>query len=131
MLVVDASALVELLLRTPTGRAVAARLRHGRPRAPDIIDSEVAAALRRAWRQGALTDHDLHLALERLVDWPAVRVPGRLLVRPSQRWWGNVSAYDSLYLAVAAAAGASILTCDGRLARAPGTGVPTVNMRVT
>jgi predicted nucleic acid-binding protein len=35
-----------------------------------------------------------------------------------------------VYLAVAATVGASVLTCDGRLARAPGTGVPVANVRV-
>ncbi|HEX6425263.1 MAG TPA: type II toxin-antitoxin system VapC family toxin [Acidimicrobiales bacterium] len=128
--VVDASALVELLLRTPTGLALEGRLLAGPAQAPDIIDAEVAAGLRRAWRQGAVTAGDTQRALERLLDWPGRRIPTRLLVRRSQRWWGNVSAYNSLYLAVAHVSGASILTCDGRLSRAPGTGVPVENVRV-
>ncbi len=130
--VIDASALVELLLRTPTGLALEARLLTSRPpRVPDIIDAETAAALRRAQRQGVLAADELRHALDLLLDWPALRVPSRLLVRRSQRWWGNVTAYDSLYLAIAAATGARVLTCDGRLSRAPGTGVPVENVRVT
>jgi predicted nucleic acid-binding protein len=39
--------------------------------------------------------------------------------------------YDALYLAIADAGGAHVLTCDGRLSRAPGTGVPVENVRVT
>jgi predicted nucleic acid-binding protein len=70
-------------------------------------------------------------ALDLLLDWPGVRVPSRLFVSRARRWWDNVSAYDSLYLAVADAAEASVLTCDGRLARAPGTGVLVENVRVT
>jgi predicted nucleic acid-binding protein len=131
IVVVDASALVELLLRTPTGFVVEHRLRTQRPRVPDIIDAEVSAALRRARRQGALADEQLQQALGLLLDWPAVRVPTRALVRRSRRWWGNVSVYDALYLAVADAEGAGVLTCDGRLSRAPGTGVPVENVRVT
>lgn len=131
-LVVDASALVELVTGTATGRAIAHRLRTGgRVLAPDIIDAEVASALRRQHQWGALDDGPMRVALELLLDWPGVRVPTRLLVRGSQRWWGNVSAYDALYLAVAAAAQAVVVTCDGRLARAPGTGVPVENVRVT
>jgi predicted nucleic acid-binding protein len=129
--VVDASALVELLLATPTGAALGRRLRVGRVLAPDIVDAEVAAALRRAHRQGALPADGLGRALDLLLDWPGVRVPSRVLVRGARRWWGKVSAYDSLYLAVAEAAGGGVLTCDGRLSRAPGTGVPVENVRVT
>jgi predicted nucleic acid-binding protein len=73
----------------------------------------------------------MRAALELLVDWPGVRVPTRPLIRGSQRWWGDVSAYDALYPAVAAGAEGVVLTCDGRLARAPGTGVPVENVRVT
>jgi predicted nucleic acid-binding protein len=130
-LVVDASALVEVVTGTATGRAVARRLGSATAVAPDIIDSEVASSLRRQHRWGTLDDRRLHVALDLLLDWPGPRVPTRLVVRASRRWWGNVSAYDSLYLAVARAAEASVLTCDGRLARAPGTGVPVENVRVT
>jgi predicted nucleic acid-binding protein len=38
--------------------------------------------------------------------------------------------YDSLYLMVAAAGRARVLTCDGRLARAPGPDVPVEDVRV-
>lgn len=129
--VVDASALVELLLRTPTGVVVERRIRSERLRAPDIIDAEVAAALRRARREGALDVGHLQQALDLLADWPAPRAPSRALVPRSQRWWGNVSVYDALYLATAEAERASVISCDGRLARAPGTGVPVENLRVS
>jgi len=129
--VVDASALVELLTRTPTGGAVARRLASVAPIAPDIIDAEVASSLRRQQLWGGLDEPEVRDALDLLVDWPVPRVPTRLIVRASRRWWGNVSSCDALYLAVARAAGASVLTCDGRLSRAPGTGVPVENVRVT
>ena len=118
--VVDASALVEMVTGTSTGRAVARRLGGVAALAPDIIDSEVAAALRRQHSWGSLAEPGLRAALDLLLDWPAPRVPSRFIVRTSRQWWGNVSPYDSLYLAVAHAAEASVLTCDGRLARAPG-----------
>ncbi|HEX6569981.1 MAG TPA: type II toxin-antitoxin system VapC family toxin [Acidimicrobiales bacterium] len=128
--VVDASVMVEILLKTRTGRAAVARLAGEAAAAPDTLDSEVAQALRRAWRRRAFDDHQLATALDVLADWPLDRVPTRLLVRGSRRWWHNVSAYDSLYLAVALPRGAHVVTCDGPLARAPGTGVPVENVRV-
>jgi len=130
-LVLDASALTEVLTGTATGRAVARRMTGPRLVAPDIIDVEVASALRRQHLWGSLDAERLRTGLDLLLDWPGTRVPSRMLVRTSRRWWGNVSPYDALYLAVAHAAEASVVTCDGRLARAPGTGVPIEHVRVT
>lgn len=130
-LVVDASVLVEILLRTPTGRATAPRLRTEPAAAPDIIDAEVAQALRRAHRRGALDGAQLGGALDQLLDAPIQRLPTRLLVRGTRRWWANVTAYDALYLGVAAAQRSRVLTCDGPLARVPGLDVPVENVRVT
>ena len=131
MIVVDASAVFELVLRTPTGLAIGRRLVGEDVIAPDILDAEVASALRRARRSGALGAHEISPLLGLLHEWPAQRVPTRPFVVPSSRWWGNVSVYDALYLAIVDAAGARLVTCDGRLARAPGTGVPVENVRVT
>ncbi len=83
------------------------------------------------WRRGDLTDDELATALDILLDWPISRVPSSLLVRGTRRWWHDVTVYDSLYLAVAEASGAAVLTCDGPLSRAPGTGVLVENVRVT
>lgn len=130
-IVVDASTMVEVLLRSPTGRAVVRRLDDPWAAAPDILDSEVAQALRRARRRGALDEAQLDEALRILADWPIERVPTRHLVSESHRWWHNVSVYDALYLTVAAGRAATLLTCDGPLSRAPRTGVPIENVRVT
>jgi predicted nucleic acid-binding protein len=130
-IVVDASTMVEILLRSPTGRQVVGRLDDPAAAAPDILDAEVGQALRRARRRGGIDDAHLGHALDVLADWPLERMPSRRLVRDARRWWHNVSAYDSLYLAVAAARGATVLTCDGPLSRAPRLGVPVENVRVT
>jgi predicted nucleic acid-binding protein len=129
--VLDASALFDLLLATPTGHAVSRRIAGERVLAPDIVDAEVSSALRRARLAGAVNDADVSRTHELMLDWPAVRVPSRLFLRRACRWWANVSGYDALYLAVAEAADAPVVTCDGRLARAPGTGVAVENVRVT
>jgi predicted nucleic acid-binding protein len=129
--VVDASVIAEVLLRTPTGRSAALRLRGEPAAAPDILDAEVAQAVRRAGRRGLLDDRQVTEALDVLLDAPVQRVPSRLLVRGTRAWWPNVTVYDALYLGVAAAQGARVLTCDGRLSRAPALGVPVENVRVT
>jgi predicted nucleic acid-binding protein len=129
--VVDASVMVEVLLRTPTGRSAALRLRGEPAAAPDILDAEVAQAVRRAGRRGLLDDRQVTEALDVLLDAPVQRVPSRLLVRRTRTWWPNATVHDALYLGVAAAQGARVLTCDGPLSRAPALGVPVENVRVT
>jgi predicted nucleic acid-binding protein len=95
--VVDASVMVEVLLRTPTGRSAALRLRGEPAAAPDILDAEVAQALRRAGRRGLLDDRQVTEALDVLLDAPVQRVPSRLLVRRTRTWWPHVTVYDALY----------------------------------
>jgi predicted nucleic acid-binding protein len=129
--VVDAAAMVEIVQSSPTGRAVASRLVGEAVAAPDVIDVEVASAIRRQQRAGRMDEDEVSRALDLLLDWPADRIPSRLLVRGTRRWWPNVTAYDALYLAVAVARQGRVLTCDGRLARAPAVGVPVENVRVT
>jgi predicted nucleic acid-binding protein len=129
--VVDAAAMVEIVQSSPTGRAVASRLVGEAVAAPDVIDVEVASAIRRQQRAGRMDEDEVSRALDLLLDWPADRIPSRLLVRGTRRWWPNVTAYDALYLAVAVARQARVLTCDGRLARAPAVGVSVENVRVT
>lgn len=130
-LVVDASALFEVLLWTPTGQAVAHRLATEEVLAPDIIDVEVASAVRRHLQAGRISESMATRALDVLLDWPGVRVATRLLVRGSRAYWPAVAAYDSLYVVLAATSAARLLTCDGRLARAPGVDVPVEDVRVT
>ena len=130
-LVVDASALFEVLLWTPTGQSVARRLTAEEVLAPDIIDAEVASAVRRHLQAGRISESLATRALDVLLDWPGQRVGTRLLVRGSRAYWPAVTAYDSLYVMLAATSAGTLLTCDGRLARATGLDVPVEDVRVT
>jgi predicted nucleic acid-binding protein len=91
----------------------------------------VAQAVRRAGRRGLLDDRQVTEALDVVLDAPVQRVPSRLLVRRTRTWWPHATVYDALYLGVAAAQGARVLTCDGPLSRAQALGVPVENVRVT
>jgi predicted nucleic acid-binding protein len=120
--VLDASAVVELLLATELGRAVAARI--GDPRlslhAPHLLDVEVAQALRRYVRGGDLDDEAAAAALEDLRSLDLDRHSHEPLL---ERVWAlreNMTAYDAVYVALAEALDTTLLTCDGRLQRAPG-----------
>jgi predicted nucleic acid-binding protein len=122
MIVLDVSALVELLLGTSAGRAVAGRIAD--PEAslhvPHLADVEVAQTLRRYVREG---DLDAASARAALGDLRALDIERHSHEPLLDRVWAlreNLTAYDAAYVALAEALDAKLLTCDGRLARAPG-----------
>jgi predicted nucleic acid-binding protein len=117
VLVVDASAVVEVLRRSQRGDAVAARMRGAALATPAHLDAEVLSALGRLERAGEAAPAEVTLALDRLVRLPAERLP---VVRLLQRAWelrANIALRDGLYVACAEMLGATLLTLDGRLAR--------------
>jgi predicted nucleic acid-binding protein len=124
MIVLDASAIVELLLATRRGGAIAARLADPTLslHVPHLADVEVVQALRRYVRDGELDAASARSAIEDLGALDLERHPHEPLL---DRVWAlrqNLTAYDAAYVALAEALDAILLTCDGRLARAPGVG---------
>lgn len=122
MVVVDASALVNVLLPTARREAIAARLTHPGEsvHAPHVIDLEVAHTLRRLDRAGrfegsagrAYLDAHHGFAIERHAHTTFL---GRI--------WDlrrNLTAYDAAYVALAEALDAPLLTSDRRLAASTG-----------
>jgi predicted nucleic acid-binding protein len=122
VIVVDASAVLETLLRTPAAAAVEGRLFDSRQtlHAPHLIDVEVAQVVRRYAAAGELDAERGREAIVDLADFPLLRYPHDLLL---QRIWelrNNLTAYDAAYVALAEVLGAPLLTRDRRLAAAPG-----------
>lgn len=122
MIVVDTSALIEVLLRTDAASAVEERLfapgltLH----APHLIDIESAQVLRRYAAGGEIDDARGRSALDDLADFPIRRYPHDFLL---PRVWAlrhNLTAYDAVYVALAEALDATLLTRDRRLAAASG-----------
>jgi predicted nucleic acid-binding protein len=122
VIVLDASAVVALLLNTPAGRRVAEAISSPALslHAPELLDIEVLQVLQRYARLGALTP-------ERGAD--SVAALGQLDITRYRhaemlpRMWGlrsNLTAYDAAYVALAEALDAPLLTLDARLAAAPG-----------
>ena len=120
---IDASALVELLLRTPVGKRVAGVTLGARLIAPDVINPETMQSLRRLERAGSLTAERAATAVERLRRSPIVRVPTGGLIADAWSLRANVSAYDACYVALARAGGWPLLTTDVPLQRVPSPGV--------
>lgn len=123
MIVVDASALVEVLRRTSKAEAIGARLYRTDEslHAPHLVDVEVTHVLRRFVMHGDLDAARGRVALADLADMPIRRYPHSWLTPTAWRLRANVSAYDAMYVALADALVAPLLTCDRRLAAAAGS----------
>lgn len=122
MIVLDASAAVDWLLQTPTGRRIEERI-YTRPEslhAPHLLDLEIAQVLRRLVREGTVPLDRANQALGDLLDLRITRYPHFVLLPRIWQHRHNLSGYDAAYVALAEAIGAVLVTCDGRLASAPG-----------
>ncbi len=122
MIVVDASALLEFLLQTPLGGRVEARLvrEHDQWHAPHLLDVEVTHALRRLARDGEVPPGRALEAITDLADLDLHRYNHTDLVLRAWTLRQNITGYDAMYVALAEALDAPLVTCDVPLARAPG-----------
>ena len=122
MIVVDASAVLEVLLNTPVAGRVAERLfAPGETlHAPHLLDLEVAQVLRRYATSGQLDEGRGGEALEDFKDLPLTRYPHDLFLPRIWELRHSVTAYDAAYLTLAEALAAPLLTRDRRLAAAKG-----------
>ena len=118
MIVVDASALLEVLLNAPaSGRLFG---RNDTLHAPHVLDLEVAQVLRRYTLSGEMDAERSEQALEDLADLSLYRYPHDVFLFRIWALRRNLTAYDTAYLALAEALDAPLVTRDTALARAPG-----------
>jgi len=123
VIVLDASALVELILSTAAGKAVAARIADPEEglHAPHLADLEIVQVLRRYVREG---DIDAETAAAALDDLRALDLQRHAHEPFLERIWElrqTFTAYDAVYVALAELLDCVLLTGDARLSRAPGT----------
>lgn len=118
MIVVDASAVLEVLLQTSAADGISRRIFSPAEtlHAPHLLDLEVAQVLRRYVRSGAVSSRRGAEALEDLADLPLNRYPHFVLLPRIWQLRHNVTAYDAAYLALAEALDAPLLTRDRALA---------------
>lgn len=117
-LVVDASAMVDLLVGAETAAAIGERLRGNELSAPANFDAEVFSAIGRLHRARALTDHQARDRITDLSTAPITRHDLAPLLRGAWKLRLNLRLVDALYVALAAEIGAVIITTDNGLAAA-------------
>jgi predicted nucleic acid-binding protein len=122
VIVLDASAAIEMLLRTPTGRRIEARVFSPSEslHAPHLLDLEVAQVLRRNVAAATIASARGKEALQDLRDLSLVRYPHEMVLERIWELRDNLTAYDAAYVALAEALDAPLLTCDRKLA-SPGS----------
>ena len=116
MIVVDAGAMLELLLRTPAGAQVEEVLALGHAAAPDLVDTEVFSGLIRARKSARLSENELASRIELLRDADVERYPARDLLSTARSCAAAMSGYDALYAALATVLRCPVLTSDSRFA---------------
>jgi predicted nucleic acid-binding protein len=122
LIVLDASALIDLLLRGEGVEGVEDRVFAPSQSlsAPHLIDLEVAQVLRRYRLAGELTNQRAEDALDDLAAIPLNRYPHDVLLPRIWELRNSATAYDAAYLALAEALDAPLLTRDRRLAASRG-----------
>ena len=121
MLVVDASCLCEVLIGTPEADAVRQRLAMDDDHAaPHIVDVEVFSVIRREHSRGRLDRTAATQAVDDLEAWPGERFGHQLLLARAWELCDTVRGWDAMYVALAEALEAILLTTDRRLAAAKG-----------
>jgi predicted nucleic acid-binding protein len=126
--VVDASALVELLLQSERAPAVLQAVGDTEMVAPDGINPEVLSTLRRLERIGELPAGRAIQAVDDLLDAAVRRLPTLPLLPQVWALRANVTSYDACYVALARDLGCPLVTGDLRLSRAAGLGVPLITV---
>lgn len=113
----DASAILEVLLRTPAAEAIEERIFAPETtiHAPHLIDLEIAQVLRRYVRSSQLKPERGSQALQDLQDFPLNRYSHEPFIARIWELRHNVTAYDAAYLALAEALPAPLVTRDTRL----------------
>ncbi len=122
MIVIDASALIEILLRTVRAEPLMKRALEASEHmhAPQLLDIEITQVLRRLVQRKEISAARAEQALDDLADLVIERHEHQSLVRRIWQMRDSLTAYDGAYVALAEALEAPLLTCDAKLAGAHG-----------
>jgi predicted nucleic acid-binding protein len=120
VIVIDASALLEVLLHTPLGAAIEARILGTLEslHSPHLLDVEITQVIRRFVMAREIEAERAQAALDDFMGFPIWRHPHGFLLPRVWALRSNFTAYDAVYVALAEVLDATLLTHDRRLATA-------------
>jgi predicted nucleic acid-binding protein len=117
-LVVDASAMVDMLVGSHVGIDVGERLRDKDVHVPAHFDAEVISALGRLHRAGDLTQDQVEERVDLTAEAPIQRHLLAPLLQGAWQRHHNVRIVDALYIELATHINARIMTTDAGMASA-------------
>jgi predicted nucleic acid-binding protein len=122
LIVVDASAIIEILLKTRLAERCQYRIFDSQEQicAPFLLDIEVIQVLQRYALKCDITPERGNEALEDYIDFPIVRYPHEPLLPRVWELRNNLTAYDATYISLAELLKAPLITCDYKIAGAHG-----------
>jgi predicted nucleic acid-binding protein len=131
LIVIDASVLANVIGDDGAdGKRARAELRTAQDlAAPDLVDVETVAVLRKRWLAEAITQRRFASAIGDLENIAIDRYPTLQLMRRAYELRSTVTSYDAAYVALAEILGCDLLTGDARLAKAPGPKCPVRLLR--
>lgn len=123
MLVVDASAIVDLLLEQPANAVLVKRLTSAEElHAPHLLDVEVLSVIRRLCLNGSLSGDAATAAVHNFKLLPISRYPHEPFLDRVWHLRDVLTAYDAVYVALAETLGLTLVTSDTKLGRTHGHG---------
>jgi predicted nucleic acid-binding protein len=122
VIVLDASAIIEFLLLTKSGKEIEQRIysSHETLHAPELLSLEVIQVLRRMVLRKEIEGRRADDAISDLLNLRVSLYPHKLLVPRIWQLRHNLSAYDAAYIALAESLRAPIVTRDTGLKAASG-----------
>jgi predicted nucleic acid-binding protein len=122
LIVVDASVLANVIADDgPQGTRARTEIRAaGDLAAPDLVDVETVAVLRKRWLAGTITQRRFSTAVDDLGLIDIDRYPTLPLMRRAFDLRSNLTSYDAAYVALAEVLDCELVTGDVRLGHAPG-----------
>jgi predicted nucleic acid-binding protein len=128
LVVLDAAAAVEVFLGTPEGRRPSAKIpKASTSHVPEHFYVEVAAVLRRMELGGAISADNAGKAYRRLLALTAIRAQVRPLLPGAWALRHSLTVADAIYVVLARKLGATLVTADKRLGRAPNLGISVIS----